>query len=487
MTTAIKHITLFILILMGWTVAAQKQTTETRDDFKKYYDQFKVDGSFLLYDQNNDQFIVYNQSQTKEQFTPSSTYKICNSLIGLETGVIRDENFVIQWDSVTRQNPNWNKDQDLKTAFRNSTVWYYQENARRVGGQRMKYWLDKANYGNADTSGGIDKFWLTGGLRITPEQEIDFLQRLYNNQLPFSQRSMDIVKKIMIAEQTPFYTISSKTGWGGQDNKDIGWYVGYIETRGNVYYFANCIQTTDFNNNDFARARVDITNSILADLNLTTDENLKITHLTGDYYIFTTYKPINGNPFPSNGMYVVTDNGVVIFDTPWDTTQFQPLLDSIAHRHNKKVVACIATHFHDDRTAGLEYWKSNGIKTYSSKQTLDLCQEHNEKQAAFYFTKDTTFTLGNHNFQTYYPGAGHTKDNIVIWCADAKILYGGCLIKSTENQGLGNIADANLHEWPATIKNVMKKYPKPVYVIPGHFGWSSNKGLQHTLKLLGQK
>lgn len=154
MTTALRHIAFAILTFLGLTVYAQKQTTETRNDFKKYYDQFKVDGSFILYDQNNDKYIVYNQPQTKEQFTPSSIYKICNSLIGLETGVIKDENFVIKWDSVTRQNPNWNKDHDLKTAFRNSTVWYYQELARRVGGQQMKYWLDKANFGNADISGG---------------------------------------------------------------------------------------------------------------------------------------------------------------------------------------------------------------------------------------------------------------------------------------------------------------------------------------------
>lgn len=218
-----------------------------------------------------------------------------------------------------------------------------------------------------------------------------------------------------------------------------------------------------------------------------TSENLKISHLIGDYYIFTTYKPINGNPFPSNGMYCLTDKGVVLFDTPWDTTQFQTLLDSIANRHNNKVVACIATHFHDDRTAGLEYYKSKSVKTYSSKQTFDLCKQHNEKQAEFYFTNDTTFNFGNHSFQTYYAGEGHTKDNIVVWFNDAKILYGGCLVKSTDNNGLGNIADANLNEWSATIKNLMKKYPKPTYLISGHFGWASNEGLHHTLKLLRQK
>lgn len=225
----------------------------------------------------------------------------------------------------------------------------------------------------------------------------------------------------------------------------------------------------------------------LTDTGITAVEKLKITLLTGDYYIFTTYKSINGNPFPSNGMYCVTDEGVVMLDTPWDTTQFQPLLDSIFLRHNKNVVACIATHFHDDRTAGLEYYRSKGIKTYSSKTTFDLCTKHNDKQAEFYFIHDTLFTFGNHSFQTFFPGEGHTKDNIVVWCGDSKILYGGCLVKSTDNNGLGNIADANLDAWPATIKNVINKYPHPEYVIPGHFSWTNTSSLQHTRKLLKKK
>lgn len=270
--STIKQIMLgVILAILGMTSCKQKPTTEIRDDFKKYYDQFNVEGSFALYDQQNEQYILYNQAQFKQPFSPASTFKICNSLIGLETGVIENENFVIPWDSVARQYPKWNKDHDLKTAFKNSTVWYYQELARRVGGQKMKYWLDKANYGNADTLGGIDKFWLTGGLRISPEQQIDFLRRLYNNQLPFSQHSTDIVKNIMIAKDTLNYTIRAKSGWGYQDNKDIGWYVGYLNTKGKVYYFANCIQSSDNDNKDFANARTDIVYKILRDLNLITE------------------------------------------------------------------------------------------------------------------------------------------------------------------------------------------------------------------------
>ncbi len=185
-------------------------------------------------------------------------------------------------------------------------------------------------------------------------------------------------------------------------------------------------------------------------------------------------------------MYLVTDKGVVLFDTPWDTTQFQPLLDSISDRHNKKVILAISTHSHDDRTAGLEFLRQNGVKTYSYKLTYDLCKEQNEKQAEFYFVKDTIFNLGNYKFETYYPGEGHTKDNIVIWIDKYKILYGGCLVKSTDNNNLGNIADANIKEWRPTIKKVIKKYPEPKFVIPGHFSWTSNKGLKHTLKLLRQ-
>lgn len=269
MTTAKRTILLLTLTVFGLAACKQKQTTEIRNEFKKYYDQFNVEGSFALYDPQADKYIYYNQDQFDQTFLPASTFKICNSLIGLETGAIKDENFVIPWDSVTRQNPNWNTDHDLKTAFKNSTVWYYQELARRVGGQQMKYWLDKANYGNADTSGGIDKFWLTGGLRISPKQQIDFLKRLHDDQLPFSQRTVDIVKNIMIAKNTLGYVVRAKTGWGGQDNKDVGWYIGYLETKDKVYYFANCIQSADLNNKDFANARIDIVYLILNDLKLT--------------------------------------------------------------------------------------------------------------------------------------------------------------------------------------------------------------------------
>jgi metallo-beta-lactamase class B len=214
------------------------------------------------------------------------------------------------------------------------------------------------------------------------------------------------------------------------------------------------------------------------------DEKLTITPLTKNYYIYTTYKLVNGQPFPSNSMYVVTDSGVVMIDTPWEAEQTQPLLDSIEARHHRPVVLCVVTHSHDDRTAGLDILRERGVRTFSTAQTLHLCRESSEKLPMFAFTRDTTFTVGGVAFQTYYPGEGHTKDNIVIWFPKAKVLYGGCFVKSVESGGLGNVADANVAAWPKSMRNVMKKFRKPRFVIPGHQWWGDTGALRHTLELL---
>ena len=211
---------------------------------------------------------------------------------------------------------------------------------------------------------------------------------------------------------------------------------------------------------------------------------LEIFHLTTNFYIFTTYQDYRGTPFPSNGMYLVTDSGVVLFDTPWDTTQFQPLLDSIKTRHNKEVLMAIATHSHDDRTAGLEYYAQKGIKTFTTALTDSVSKINGEKRAEFLIKKDTAFSVGEYTFEIFYPGVGHTLDNIIIWFPQQKILYGACFVKSTDTQSLGNVADANVYEWPNSIRNVLSKFGQPEYVIPGHQSWKDNKSLEHTLRLL---
>jgi metallo-beta-lactamase class B len=211
---------------------------------------------------------------------------------------------------------------------------------------------------------------------------------------------------------------------------------------------------------------------------------LKITHLQGDFYVYTTWRPLGASLYPSNSLYVVTSKGIVMIDTPWDTTQLQPLLDSMQARHHQQPVMSISTHFHADRTAGLNWLQAHGVATWSSAYTKQFCVERKEEQASNVFIKDTTFTVGNHSFQAFYPGPGHTKDNIVVWFGKEKILYGGCFVKSTEAPDLGNLADADVVAWPASVRKVLGNFKQPAYVIPGHLSWANKESLEHTLRLL---
>lgn len=215
----------------------------------------------------------------------------------------------------------------------------------------------------------------------------------------------------------------------------------------------------------------------------TENAKLKITPLTGDFYIYTTYNTYEESQVPANGMYLVTNNGVVLFDTPWDTTQFQPLLDSIKSKHNKIAVLCVATHWHSDKTAGLEYYRQQGIKTFTTVLTDELCQKNNKKRAEFLMTKDTVFRVGQYAFETYYPGEGHTADNIVIWFEKEKILYGGCLIKGVDDENLGYLGDANVTEYASTLKKVQKKCRKPKFIIVAHSDWKNNNSLKHSIRM----
>ena len=212
-------------------------------------------------------------------------------------------------------------------------------------------------------------------------------------------------------------------------------------------------------------------------------EKLTITHLTGDFYIYTTYNTYKDSQVPANGMYVVTNTGVVMFDTPWDVTQFQPLLDSIKLKHNKDVTICIATHWHSDRTDGLEYYKQKGIKTYTTKLTDDLSKKNNKKRAEYLIEKDTIFNIRQYSFETYYPGQGHTEDNIVLWFNKEKVLYGGCLIKGAEAENLGYLGDGNVFEYETTLKNIQKKYPDPKFIIVSHHNWNNINSLKHSIKM----
>lgn len=222
----------------------------------------------MMYEQKNKTFTFYNKEQYDQAYIPASTFKIIHSLIALETGVVEDENQLLLWDGLERNVPQWNQDHDLKSAFKYSAVWYFQRVANKIGREKMQYWLDTVRYGNADISGEIDKFWLTGDLRISPKEQLDFLKGLYHRKLPFSPRSMDLVNDIMVSEKGKGYTLRTKTGWSKQDGVDIGWYVGYLEKSDNVYFFVNCIQGKGTDEALFVPARKAIVDQIFQELGL---------------------------------------------------------------------------------------------------------------------------------------------------------------------------------------------------------------------------
>jgi beta-lactamase class D len=247
-----------LIILLLFITAAKSQ------DFKNYFDEFGVKGSFIMYDMTGDKYVMYDSARCNTRFTPASTFKIPNSIIGLETGVIADENFVIPWDS-TKSRETCDHDLTLKDAIKYSCVWYYKELARCVGAEKMQSMLNNFNYGNKDISNGVDKFWLEGSLKISQVEQIEFLKKLYKYELPVSKRSIDILKNIIELDSNSTYIMRGKTGWGFQDNKDIGWLVGWVEKNGNAFFYAINIET-DKENPKFGEARRKITESIMKEL-----------------------------------------------------------------------------------------------------------------------------------------------------------------------------------------------------------------------------
>ncbi|MBD1892162.1 class D beta-lactamase [Coleofasciculus sp. FACHB-SPT9] len=242
-------------------------TTTQGIDLGRSFRELGIEGSIVVYDQNKNQFYEHNAPRNSTAFFPASTFKIFNALVALETGVIRDEVTVLTWDGIQRNIAAWNRDTNLRQGFKDSTVWFYQILARKIGHERMQKFINQVGYGNRQigTSEQIDRFWLDGPLKITPKQEIEFLQRLYRNDLPFSQRSLDLVKDIMVREQTPDYVLRGKTGWTDSTNPENGWFVGYLEQNKNVYFFAT---NMDMRNDNDGVNRIEITRRSLKALGL---------------------------------------------------------------------------------------------------------------------------------------------------------------------------------------------------------------------------
>lgn len=238
-----------------------KYTQIIEQEFQTILDSANVGGVIILLDLNNNIYYSNNFKKANQGHLPASTFKIPNSIIGLETGVIKNKNEIFKWNGEKRYLSVWEKDLNLEQAFQLSCVPCYQEVARKIGVDRMNEYLKKLDYGTMEiNTKTIDNFWLDGNSRISPIQQIDFLKSFYLNELPISKSTYQIMKSILQIKIDKNYILSGKTGWSTRNGIDNGWFVGYVESNKNVYFFATNIEPgKDFKMNLFANIRKTVT------------------------------------------------------------------------------------------------------------------------------------------------------------------------------------------------------------------------------------
>lgn len=232
-------------------------------NLEKYFDKYRVNGCFALMDNGTGKFTVYNLERYRDSnYLPASTFKIVNSLIGLQTGKIANDSMIIKWDGVKRR-PEWDRDLSMYRAFRVSAVPYYQEVARRIGRDTMQLWLDSLSYGTKKIKTAVDSFWLDNSLKIKPDEELGLVKRLYFNQLPFFKTYQETVKRAMLFEDNANYRLGYKTGWGyTEQGHALGWVVGWIEENNHPYFFVLNIESAD-HNFDMGATRISLLKEIL--------------------------------------------------------------------------------------------------------------------------------------------------------------------------------------------------------------------------------
>ena len=231
----------FFLFFALLSSGARSAPPTERSDWKKYFDDASASGTIVVIDEraSSKGRFVYNTTRAKARYSPASTFKIPHTLFALQHGAVRDEFQVFPWDGVQRTFSGHNQDQDLRSAMRLSALWVYQRFAKQIGESQAKGYLRSIAYGNADPTTATGDYWVDGNLRISAQEQVAFLQRLYRNQLPFAVEHQRLVKDLMIIEADYDWILRAKTGWEGR----YGWWVGWVEWREGAVFFALNIDT----------------------------------------------------------------------------------------------------------------------------------------------------------------------------------------------------------------------------------------------------
>ena len=242
--------------------------TEEDESLGKYFSQRQLQGTYAMFDNGTGKFTVYNMQRYRDSaYLPASTFKIVNSLIGLETGRVKDSAAVIPWDGITRKIAEWNRDLKMFEAFAVSAVPWYQELARRIGQDTMQHWLDTLGYGGlkgkVSIKNNLDTFWLDNSIKVSADEQLGLVKKLYFGQLPFQPRSQRMVKNMMLREDNSNYKLSYKSGWGfTEKGHSLGWLIGWIEENRHPYFFVLQVESPD-PNYDMTDARLQLLKDIL--------------------------------------------------------------------------------------------------------------------------------------------------------------------------------------------------------------------------------
>lgn len=226
-----------VLMLPVGRALAQPAVTE-RADLSAAFADAGVDGTFVLYNPAEERLTIVNRRRAEQRLVPASTFKIANSLIALESGVVKDENELIPYGGKPQPFKQWEKDMSMREAIAASAVPIYQELARRIGLERYAVWLKRLDYGNCQTGNSVDTFWLDGPLEISAIEEARFCAKLALDKVDASQRARSIVRDIIRLETKDGATLFGKTGWRFSSKPQLGWWTGWVERAGNVQAFA---------------------------------------------------------------------------------------------------------------------------------------------------------------------------------------------------------------------------------------------------------
>ncbi len=219
-----------------------------RPDLQKYFTDERVHGTLALFDSATGRLSCSDVERCQKRYLPASTFKIANTLIGLELGLLSDAETPMPWNGEYYSVPAWNQDHTLRSAVRVSCVPCFQELAGKVGPERMQAFLDALDYGNHSIEGGIERFWLDGGgLRISPVEQLDFLRRLDHSKLPVKAAHREVVSDVLTLDVGPSYVLRGKTGSArsSEQSAPTGWFVGWVELSERRVYFATLIDGSD--------------------------------------------------------------------------------------------------------------------------------------------------------------------------------------------------------------------------------------------------